>query len=88
MRRLHFEHLGMMGVSQAYRCHSRRCCGCQGTMRCLVTGGAGFAGSHLAEALLDLGHEVVVIDDLSTGRLENIHRLCHHPGFTYTIIPC
>ena len=36
-------------------------------MRTLVTGGAGFIGSHLCESLLDLGHSVVVLDDLSTG---------------------
>ena len=41
-------------------------------MRILVTGGAGFIGSHLAEALLDRGHEVWALDDLSTGRLENL----------------
>ncbi|MEM1024645.1 MAG: NAD-dependent epimerase/dehydratase family protein [Myxococcota bacterium] len=41
-------------------------------MRILVTGGAGFIGSHLADALLDRGHEVVLSDDLSTGRPENL----------------
>jgi UDP-glucose 4-epimerase len=41
-------------------------------MRTLITGGAGFIGSHLAEALVAAGHEVVVLDDLSTGRLENL----------------
>lgn len=41
-------------------------------MRCLITGGAGFIGSHLAEHLLGQGHEVVVLDDLSTGREENL----------------
>jgi UDP-glucose 4-epimerase len=41
-------------------------------MRALVTGGAGFIGSHLTEALLTGGHEVTVLDDLSTGRLENL----------------
>lgn len=41
-------------------------------MKTLVTGGAGFIGSHLADALLAAGHEVVVVDDLSTGRRENV----------------
>jgi len=54
-------------------------------MRVLITGGAGFIGSHLAEALLERGDEVDVLDDLSTGRLENIAHLRTHPGFSYTI---
>src|SRR5689334_12035514 len=41
-------------------------------MKCVVTGGAGFIGSHLAHALCDLGHDVRVVDDLSTGSLENL----------------
>jgi UDP-glucose 4-epimerase len=41
-------------------------------MRCVVTGGAGFIGSHLCEALLAEGHEVLVIDDLSSGKESNI----------------
>jgi UDP-glucose 4-epimerase len=44
-------------------------------MRILITGGAGFIGSHLAETLLERGHEVTVIDNLSTGRFENVQHL-------------
>jgi len=50
-------------------------------MRALITGGAGFIGSHLAECLIAQGHEVAVIDDLSTGRLENIQPLIRNPHF-------
>ena len=48
--------------------------------RFLITGGAGFIGSHLAEQLLDQGHSVVILDDLSTGRSENIASLKGRPG--------
>jgi UDP-glucose 4-epimerase len=54
-------------------------------MRVLITGGAGFVGSHLAEALLERGDEVFVLDDLSTGSIENIAHLKSHPKFHYTI---
>jgi UDP-glucose 4-epimerase len=54
-------------------------------MRALITGGAGFIGSHLAEALVLQGHQVVVLDDLSTGRLENIAHLAGAPGFRTVI---
>src|SRR5436190_15303555 len=54
-------------------------------MRVLITGGAGFIGSHLSEALLERGDEVYVIDDLSTGSMGNIAHLKAHPAFHYTI---
>ena len=53
--------------------------------RALITGGAGFIGSHLAEALLDAGHEADIIDDLSTGSIDNIAHLKGSPHFRYTI---
>jgi UDP-glucose 4-epimerase len=54
-------------------------------MRVLITGGAGFIGGHLAEALLAGGHQVLVIDDLSTGSIENITHLKGRDGFEYTV---
>jgi UDP-glucose 4-epimerase len=48
--------------------------------RFLITGGAGFIGSHLCERLLDQGHRVVAIDNLSTGKIENIQHLIPRPG--------
>jgi UDP-glucose 4-epimerase len=54
-------------------------------LRVLITGGAGFIGSHLSDALLQRGDEVFVIDDLSTGSIENIRHLKDHPRFNYTI---
>ena len=50
-------------------------------MRYLVTGGAGFIGSHLCERLLADGHEVLALDDLSTGRFANVEHLEGRPGF-------
>jgi UDP-glucose 4-epimerase len=54
-------------------------------MRALITGGAGFVGSHLAETLLNERATVTVIDDLSTGRMNNITHLKKHVGFNYVI---
>lgn len=54
-------------------------------MRALITGGAGFIGSHLSEALLDAGHQVLILDNLSTGSIDNIAHLKGRPGFEYHI---
>src|SRR2546422_1388846 len=54
-------------------------------VRALITGGAGFIGSHLSEALLETGHEVLILDNLSTGAIDNITHLKGTPGFSYTI---
>ena len=54
-------------------------------MRVLITGGAGFIGSHLADAYIDRGDQVFIIDDLSTGTIENIQHLKGNPRFHYTI---
>jgi len=52
---------------------------------CLITGGAGFIGSHLAEDLLRRGRTVEIVDDLSTGSIRNIEHLKAAAGFRYTI---
>jgi len=52
-------------------------------MRALITGGAGFIGSHLAEALLARGDDVFILDDLSTGSVENVRHLKNSPSFHY-----
>jgi len=54
-------------------------------VRALITGGAGFIGSHLSEALVAQGHEVLILDNLSTGSIENIAHLKGRPGFEYFI---
>jgi len=54
-------------------------------MRYLITGGAGFIGSHLAERLLSRGDDVIIIDDLCTGSIRNIEHLKDRPGFEYII---
>ena len=54
-------------------------------IRALITGGAGFVGSHLAERLLSSGYQVTVIDNLSTGQLRNIDCLMPDPNFSYAV---
>ena len=52
-------------------------------MRTLITGGAGFIGSHLSDLLIEVGHKVVVIDNLSNGRLSNIGHLLDNKNFKF-----
>jgi UDP-glucose 4-epimerase len=54
-------------------------------MKALITGGAGFVGSHLAETLLANGWAVEIIDDLSTGSIDNITHMKEHPAFSYVL---
>ncbi|MBV8677282.1 MAG: GDP-mannose 4,6-dehydratase, partial [Planctomycetaceae bacterium] len=54
-------------------------------MRILITGGAGFIGSHLSDAYIGRGDEVYILDDLSTGCIDNIRHLKGHPRFHYTL---
>src|SRR5262245_19465345 len=54
-------------------------------MKILITGGAGFIGSHLSDAYIERGEEVYILDDLSTGSIKNIQHLRQHPRFHYTI---
>ena len=56
--------------------------------RALITGGAGFIGSHLSDELLARGHRVHILDDLSTGAIDNIRHLKEEPHFSYTIDTC
>ncbi|MFY9928614.1 MAG: GDP-mannose 4,6-dehydratase, partial [Streptosporangiaceae bacterium] len=52
-------------------------------MRCVVTGGAGFLGSHLCERLVDRGDVVICVDNLITGSVENLGHLLGRPGFSF-----
>lgn len=54
-------------------------------LRILVTGGAGFVGSHLVDKLMGLGHEVVVVDNFFTGQKKNIEHWLHHPNFSFIV---
>ncbi len=54
-------------------------------MKILITGGAGFVGSHLADKLINQGHEITVIDDLSTGRYQNVAHLEGEKNFRLII---
>jgi nucleoside-diphosphate-sugar epimerase len=54
-------------------------------MKVLVTGGAGFIGSHLSEALLAAGHQVVALDNLATGQRENLQPALHNPNFRFVM---
>ncbi|MGB0595234.1 MAG: NAD-dependent epimerase/dehydratase family protein [Rubripirellula sp.] len=53
------------------------------SLTCLITGGAGFIGSHLTELLLSAGHRVIVVDDLSTGQARNLVNVIDHPALEY-----
>lgn len=54
-------------------------------MHVLITGGAGFIGSHLTQFLLDRGDQVSILDNLSTGNIDNIRRFAHHPAYAFAI---
>ena len=52
-------------------------------MKILLTGAAGFLGSHISKKLIDNNHEVIGLDDLSTGSIKNIEQFMHHPNFSF-----
>ena len=52
-------------------------------MKALITGGAGFIGSHLTELLINKGHEVVVVDNMTSGRMSNLKTVASHPNFRF-----
>ena len=54
-------------------------------MKILITGGAGFIGSHLCDELLRRGDDVTIIDDLSTGKMDNIDHIKAYPNFHFVI---
>ncbi|MFP4453916.1 MAG: GDP-mannose 4,6-dehydratase [Desulfobacterales bacterium] len=65
------------------RLSGRHCRGGHHFVSCLVTGGAGFLGSHLCERLLNDGREVICVDNCFTGNKENIYHLINHPRFEF-----
>ena len=54
-------------------------------MNYLITGGAGFIGSHLSDKLVGEGHKVTILDDLSTGKVENVKHLEANPNFQLVV---
>src|SRR5208283_3656223 len=76
---------GLAGQERPGLCSAPRFFGGCGLMRVLITGGAGFIGSHLADAYLERGDEVFVLDDLSTGSIDNIRHMRGQVRFHYTI---
>ncbi|GAA1439082.1 NAD-dependent epimerase/dehydratase family protein [Nocardiopsis tropica] len=73
----------MRTPDQAYRTASAALAQILAGRRVVVTGGAGFIGSHLCQRLLEVGAQVVAVDDLSTGRLGNLFAVTDHPCFTF-----
>ena len=53
------------------------------SMKILLTGAAGFLGSHISKKLIDSGHEVIGLDDISTGSIKNIEQLINHPNYSF-----
>jgi UDP-glucose 4-epimerase len=71
--------------SQKKAGHQKVCREAPRAMRALITGGAGFIGSHLADHLLGQGHSIVALDDLSTGRYSNVEHLLGRPDFEFVL---
>ena len=73
--------LGVISLAYDFVMHQK----VSGMPHALITGGAGFIGSHLAERLLNAGYDVTIIDNLTTGRIENIQAIDGHPHFRSAI---
>ncbi len=74
---------GNTGKRGLPHCHTKQKKPRKHFVKYLITGGAGFIGSHLAEQLLTRGHEVAVVDDLSTGNMGNLENVIEHPRFRF-----